>query len=243
MYRTSGLRNGGSLRAASKYAVELEAPRNLFADLPEDIGLQLATTLGPDANAKADRIAADVRQAARTIFGRPQEPRPSSRPKELKSLLKGARKGPLDPTCIALHLWPYLLVEDEDAIENLCEPGADLSAAIQLAIEIAESDPETHLSRKGGRHRDSRIDAFAMALAQIYRRYTNQRPTVTFEPDKGHMVSPFALFAFEAFSLVYRNTRMPEGSIQTAIRQVVEFERETEPISDDVLVTLLAHTQ
>ena len=78
-----------------------------------------------------------------------------------------------------------------------------------------------------------------MALAQIYCRYTSRRPTVTTDPETGHMVSPFAMFAYEAFSLVYKSTSVPEGSFQSAIREVVEFERETEPMSDEELDKLL----
>ncbi len=208
---------------------EPEARSYCPPELTDQIALQLAATLGFTELPLALNIAYDVRQSAWGAYRKAPEPRASSLPKELRKLLKAARTRAVDPSGVQTYLWPYLGVEDEAGIDELCASRTDLTEAIEQAIQTAQSDPETLLSQLGGRHRDPRIDAFVVFLAQIYRRETGKRPTTTTDPQSGALNSPFDLFVLEAFRHFYPEGPVPQGSVQTTIQQVVEFERETEP--------------
>lgn len=184
----------------------------------EQLAAQLAATLGEDAMPKALRIANDVAQAAYGIFREPPKPRATSLLRELRSLLAATSKGNATPDKIPPYLWPYIGVEDGTNAASLCSSPLDLERALEVAINVAETDSETCLSRRGGRHRDPRIDHFVTVLGIIYRRHTNKRPTVTFSPDTGELVSPFGLFVLEAFTQFYPSSPIPEGSIQGALK-------------------------
>ena len=229
--------------ATRQDAVAPEARPYCPPELTEQIALQLGATLGFTDLSPALNIACDVRQAAWGAYRKAPEPRASSLPKELRKLLKATRKRGVDPSGIPTYLWPHLGVEDEAGIDELCTSRTDLTEAIEQAVETAQSDRETLLSQLGGRHRDPRIDAFVMALAQIYRQYMRHhkrgRPTVTFDPDTGNMVSHFPLFVDEAFCLFHPGRRPGPGAIQNAIKETVRFEREIEPMSDDELDNLI----
>lgn len=183
----------------------------------QQLAAQLAATLGEDAIPKALRIANDVAQAATGIFRHPPKPRATNLLKELRSL-QAAAKSSATADKIPSYLWPYIGVEDEDDAASLCSSPLDLERALEVAINVVETDSETRLSRRGGPHRDPRIDHFVTVLGIIYPRYTNQRPTVTFAPDSGHLVSPFGLFVLEAFAQFYPSSPIPEGSIQGALK-------------------------
>ena len=229
--------------ATRQDAVALEARPYCPPELTEQIVLQLGATLGFTDLPPALNITCDVRQAAWGAYRKAPEPRASSLLKELRKLLKAARTRAVDPSSVPTYLWPCLGVEDEAGIDELCTSRTDLTKAIEQAVETAQSDLETLLSQKGGRHRDPRMDAFVMALAQIYRHYMRHnkhgRPTITFDPDTGDMVSAFALFVDEAFQLFYPGRPPGPGAIQTAIRETVRFERETEPMDDEELDRLI----
>lgn len=184
----------------------------------EQDGLQLAATLGEDAMPKALRIANDVAQAANGIFRHPPKPRATRLFKELRSLLRAAQEANAAPDKIPSYLWPYIGAENETEVAALCSAPLELAQIIETVIEVVETDPGTNLSRRGGRHRDPRIDHFVTILGIIYQRYTNKRPTVTFAPDSGQLVSPFGLFVLEAFAQFYPSSPTPEGSIQGALK-------------------------
>jgi len=111
--------------------------------------------------------------------------------------------------------------------------------ALDRTIAMLEADLATELDRKGGRSSDPRMQQFAMALAQIFQTYTEERPTITFDRETGHMVSRFGRFAFEAFTQFYPQQPIPEGALQLALRLVVSFERNTEAMSEAELEKLL----
>jgi hypothetical protein len=184
----------------------------------EQAGLQLAAMLGRDAMPKARRLYNDVAQAARGIFDHPPKSRATNLLKELRSLAQSAQEGTAAPDKIPSYLWPYIDAEDETEVAILCSAPLELSQAVETAIEVVETDPETHYSRRGGRHRDPRIDHFITILGIFYQRYTNKRPTVTFAPDSGQLASPFGLFVLEAFVQFYPAPYLPEGSIQGALK-------------------------
>lgn len=187
------------------------ATKQQFAD-------QLAATLGVQAMPMSLRIINDVAQAANGIFRHPSKPRPTRLLKELQSLVRAAQRANAAPDKIPTYLWPYIGAEDVADVAALCSSPPDLIETVEAAIKTVETSKEISLSSKGGRHRDPRIDHFITILGLIYQRYMNTRPTVSFEPGTGHLVSPFGLFVYEAFALFYPSPAIPEGSIQGALK-------------------------
>lgn len=195
----------------------------------------LAATLGITQPGQAMRLAKDVAQAANAAFGDPPAPRPSRRSEELHELLLAIKASPGAVPEVPRHLWPWLDIEEQHEADDLLASPERLAHAVERALKLSESDSARIQDRKGGRRRDPRIDGFAIALAQIYEGRTGNRPTYTADKDTGNIVSPFGLFAYEAFHQFYPGKPVPEGSIRSAIQQAVRFERESETIPDEEL--------
>ena len=169
------------------------------------------------------RLAKDVAQAANAAFGDPPAPRPSRRSEELRELLLAIKASPGAVPEVPRHLWPWLDIEEQHEADDLLASPERLAHAVERALKLSESDSARIQDRKGGRRRDPRIDGFAIALAQIYEGRTGNRPTYTADKDTGNIVSPFGLFAYEAFHQFYPGKPVPEGSIRSAIQQAVHF--------------------
>ncbi len=195
----------------------------------------LAATLGIKQPGQAMRLAKEVAQAANAAFGHPPAPRPSRRSKELHELLLAIRANPRAVRKVPQHLWPWLGIEEQDEADDLFASPEKLAHAVERALQLSELDSGRIQDRRGGRRRDPRIDKLAIALAQIYERCTGNRPTYTVDKDTGNIVSPFGLFACEAFFQFYPGEPLPEGAIRSAIQEAVRFERETETIPDEGL--------
>ena len=174
------------------------------------------------------------------VFRNASDPRPSTWPKQLRKILKSARKRKFHPHHVPKGIWPFIGVEDEKGLEELCSSQAALIEAIEQALMIVDVDEEVIQSRKGGRFRDPRIDTAVAYLARIFFRYMRSRPTLTI--DEGEMVSPFALFVYEAFSQFYPGP-IPEGSLQLAVREAVQFERDIELMSLKEVDKLLSESR
>ena len=174
------------------------------------------------------RVAFDVRQAAQGAFMREPPSRPARLAHELSALRKSLKSNPTDVRELKMEFWPHIGIEDQEQHDRLLGETNRLLRVLDKAIKSVKSHVETRLDRKGGRRRDERVDRFVMSLAQIYRRQTGERPTTITDPQSGALSSPFDLFVLEAFRHFYPEDPVPQGSVQTAIRQVVEFERGTE---------------
>jgi ParB-like chromosome segregation protein Spo0J len=153
-------------------------------------------------------------------------PRPTRLIDELRTLkeeiIAHLRRVPKIPR----HVWAFLGVEDPLQEQELLNSTDRLTEALDSAIAMLEADLAIKLDRKGGRRSDPRMQQFAMALAQIFQTYTEERPTITFDRETGHMVSRFERFAFEAFTQFYPHQPFPEGALQLALRHAVSFERD-----------------
>ena len=201
----------------------------------------LAAAIGLPFQPHGRRLFQDVEQAAKAVFGTTPAPRPSRLIDELKALKTSIVGNPFQIPEIPRYVWTYLGVEDpvEIKMQELLSSPDRLAKELDSAIAMLEANAATVLDRRGGRRSDPRMHQFAMALAQIFEIYTGQRPTITFDPATGHMVSPFALFAYEAFSQFYPQQPLSEGALQLALRQVVAFERDTKEMSETELQQLL----
>ncbi len=190
---------------------------------------QLTASLGELTPEKRYRIAREVPGAARQVFHAEPRRRPAIILRDLRKLQKDLRRGDAIPE-VRDDLWPTLGVSEEKIEDVLVSPEV-LADKVESAIHDFQTSPETVHDRKGGRRRDSRINRFAYHLARIYQKHLKQRPTFTQDTEKGWAVSPFALFAIEAFAQFCPLAFVGEGQIREALRTAVELERDVEFLS------------
>ena len=178
--------------------------------------------------------------AACLTLGAPVRPRDSAILGQLHGLKKAVAKRSVSAAEISDDLYPALGVEHLSEVADLLTAPVQFVATLDIAIAEFASDPETILNRRGGRRRDPRIGNFAYRLALIYEEYTGECPTFTQDKEKGWAISPFGLFAYEAFcQLFLPHLRAGEGQLREATRDAVALMRDAEMIPEDELDEVL----
>ena len=140
-------------------------------------------------------------------------------------------------------IWPYLGHEDLSSVEESYPDREELLTALVNAGKLAESTQERDFDRRGGRRRDPRMDGFAVSLSLIYSRYSGKRPTMTFAPEDGEIVSGFGKFGEIAFEIFCPVKPIPNGTVRGALQQATNFRRDSEEMPpDDVESALTEHS-
>ena len=170
-----------------------------------------------------------VSQAAQFAFTYPPEQRPVRLLQELKNHREEVYLDSSVLLNLSERLWPYVSVEYQCDLEALTADPDKAIKRLDGTIRMLEEDPEFKLDRLGGRQRDSRIGRFVAGLIAIFRKYSNLRPTTVTDPDSGAMISPFDSLVLEAFRTFWPEKEIPWGSVQTAIKEAVELERNQTP--------------
>ena len=200
--------------------------RELTSELTE----RLSNTLGELRNTTPLRVAAQVRQAARAVFERSPAPRPTAILKQLEKASRHARNTYSALKDLSDYVWLYAGIE-ADQKDTQLRNVRELADRLERAVETARDNVRSTQNAKGGRHADSRIQAFVLVLAMIYKEVTGNRPTYTIDPNSGGLASPFGRFAAEAFRAFYPGDETPWGAVSKAVQHAVAFERDTEPFT------------
>ncbi len=196
--------------------------------LTDEEAKRLCAPLGITALGRCYRIALDVRDVARASLQRSRPPRLTEVRTELRSALALVRDNP--------NSVPTLSQEAQDfvhAVSASTDPELPVTAAseasIKAALTLLEFERKSRHEHKGGRPSDPRILRFVVHLAQVFVRETGNRPTHTICPGSGELCSAFDNFVLQACRLYYPGQGpFPLGAIESAIRQTVVFERDSE---------------
>ncbi len=173
------------------------------------------------------------------MFEQPEPPRPSVMLSELRTLEPRMFGKSCDNLRPPEYLWPYLFVEEEHDLAPLLANKQRLLQAVQTAIEVLEGSPELEFSRRGGRHRDPRLDRFVLRLARIFRYYAKRDETFTVSWETGKLSSPFISFVDEAIRQFHPEHHVSPGTLRGAIQDIRRYRRDTEDLTPEELDQLL----
>ena len=175
-----------------------------------------------------------MRQAAKAAFRREKPPRPARIPREIDKVIADLkRRSTIVGFAVPEAIWPYLGHEDLSSVEEFYSAAEDLLNALVNARNLAESTQERDFDRRGGRPRDRRMDGFAISLSLIYSRYSGKRPTMTFAPEDGEIVSVFGKFVEIAFEIFCPIQPIPHGTVRGALQEATNFRRDSEEMPPD----------
>lgn len=165
-------------------------------------------------------------------------PRPKTRIEILQHLLTDLDANIFEPNSVPQWVYPYLLIEDEDAESDIFDNPSELEMRIISAIQMIEASAERIQARKGGRVSDPNFFALLHKLALLYQEYTGFRATYSESKDGTGQQSPFFFFAQDVLRHFF--TKGPEaewavreGMVQTSIRHISRFERKDTPEPND----------
>ena len=210
----------------------------------DEEALKLGAPLGITDQSKANKLALEVRQAAKAAFRREKPPRPARIPGEIDNLVAGLTKQPTTAGFVIPEgIWPYLGHEDLSSVEESYPDREELLTALVNAGKLAESTQERDFDHRGGRRRDPRMDGFAVSLSLIYSRYSGESPTITFDPDDGKFISDFGIFGEMSFGIFCPTQPVPKGTVRGALQEATNFRRDSEEMPpDDVESALTEHS-
>ncbi len=182
------------------------------------------------------RLAQDVHERARTIYGKASPPRPTTLRDELKRFAKHAESLCASGEHLSDTAWLHILAladtsqtpEAEDAAEHRAYL-TRLARAVEQAAQLAKDDVRSTLDYLGGRSSDPRLRSFIRALAEFYRQYSGEEPTHTINYETDSPDSAFDQMCQEAVRVfVPFDGPFPTSAISSAIREVLAADRTTE---------------
>jgi len=177
-------------------------------------------------------MAHEVHQAARAVFVREQEPRPSRILKDLKRVYADVHVGARDASEIPEALLPDLGVADDADHAALERAGRDeLLRRLAEAIDSRSADLTVKRDQAGGRPSDQRIGAFMEALIQLFKAYTKRTPTYTIDPITGRSKGKFVKLIKLAFEEYHPGDR-PWRAIRERAQCLIGLDKAQDPDRD-----------
>ena len=148
--------------------------------------LTLAATIGVTAEGIAQRLYNEVAAAAK-VFGKPAQPRPVQEIKELAEFVELLKGQPNDLPDLSETVRLLLGITEDYEADELLSDLSRLHNRARDVLSVLEISETVFIDRKGGRRRDPRLDRFAIALTQIYTRYSDSPITFSIAPDGGQL--------------------------------------------------------